>query len=254
MKRVILIFSIFLLLVQPVRASDQPKYLALTFDDGPSGVFTQRLLDGLAERQVHATFFLCGYRIRQYPDTARRIADEGHELGIHGDTHTFFTQLSPGGVCEDLAAARQSLEETTGKSATLLRPPGGLYDAEVLRQTVCADLPVILWSIDPEDWRRSDTGGIARQIIRQAESGDIILMHDLSNSSIDAALRVIDALEAQGFEFVTVSELALLSDTGMEPGRVYHQFVFPNRDGTDCAAQADPRNLLSGRFKILEKA
>lgn len=229
MKRILVFFLLCPLLLLPAHASDTPKYIALTFDDGPSGVFTERLLDGLAERDAHATFFLCGYRIEQFPDVAARIANEGHEVGTHGDAHKFFTSMKPAGVCSDLTAATEKIERATGRAPTLLRPPGGLYDASVLRQTVCADFPIILWSIDPEDWRRSDTAGIASHILKRASSGDIILMHDLSNSSVDAALRVIDTLKAEGYNFVTISELARLSDTPLEAGKVYHQFSFSEK-------------------------
>lgn len=224
--------------------SEQPKYIALTFDDGPSGRYTERLLDGLAEREIHATFFLCGYRVEQYPQLTARIAAEGHEVGNHGDSHAMFTGLSPKAVCEELAAAKEKIMAAGGGTPTVLRPPGGLYDAEVLKQTVCADLPIILWSIDSGDWHRSDSDGIARSIICQAKSGDIILMHDMSDSSVNAALKTVDALEKEGFVFVTVSELAYLSRQTLRGGEVYSRFVFdiPSKKATisECVAAAVP--------------
>ena len=105
MKRWICVVLLCTLCLLPVRAGEAERYLALTFDDGPSGRFTARLLDGLAERGVKATFFLCGYRIDQYPELTARIAAEGHEIGTHGNRHEFFTQLSAEEVCADLAAA-----------------------------------------------------------------------------------------------------------------------------------------------------
>lgn len=216
------------LLRTPCYEASQPKYIALTFDDGPSGRYTERLLDGLAVREVHATFFLCGYRVEQYPQLTARIAAEGHEVGSHGDAHAFFTKLTPEKVCEDLAAAKEKIQAAGGGTPTVLRPPGGLYDADVLRRTVCADLPIVLWSIDSGDWHRSDSDGIAQSIIRQAKSGDIILMHDMSDSSVSAALKTVDALEKEGFVFVTVSELAFLSCQRMNGGEVYSHFSFGN--------------------------
>ena len=109
-------------------------------------------------------------------------------------------------------------------SATLLRPPGGLYDAAVLQQTACADLPVILWSVDPEDWHVHDADAVTAHILRHAGPGSVILMHDLTDSSVTAALRVIDALQAQGYEFLTVSELAARSGTALRPGQAYCSF------------------------------
>ena len=231
---------LFSLLVLPVCAAGEEKYLALTFDDGPSGRFTARLLDALAEREVHATFFLCGYRIEQFPELTARIALEGHEIGTHGYAHKFFSGLSPKDVCCDLERAQRCIEDAGGEP-TLLRPPGGIFDAKVLRQSVCADLPVILWSVDPEDWRRSDSGAVAADIIREAKNGDIILMHDMSDSSVDAALRVIDALTAQGFRFFTVSELAALSGTPLQGGQAYYRFSFAKNDSiSEREAETEP--------------
>lgn len=226
MKRWAIVLMLLGLLKLPCSGLEQPKYIALTFDDGPSGKYTARLLDGLASREVHATFFLCGYRVEQYPELTARIASEGHEIGTHGDAHAFFNALSPEGVCEDLARAAEKIKAAGGGEPKLLRPPGGLYDAEVLRRTVCAELPIILWSIDSGDWHRSDSDGVAQSIIRQAKSGDIVLMHDMSDSSVSAALKTVDALEAEGFVFVTVSELAFLARQEMQGGEVYHHFSF----------------------------
>lgn len=239
MKRLLCVLLLGTLLTAQVYASDRPRYVALTFDDGPSGRFTARLLDGLAEREVHATFFLCGYRVELYAELAARIATEGHEIGSHGDAHRFFTQLSPAEVCTDLRAAEAKISEAAGQAPTLLRPPGGLYDMDVLRRAV--DLPVILWSVDPEDWNCFDSGVVTRRVVERTKSGDIILMHDLSDSSVDAALRIIDTLEAQGFEFVTVSELAYLSGTELQGGTAYHRFSFSKNASISARdARTDP--------------
>lgn len=111
MRRMICAAVLCCFLTLPSFAADTPKYLALTFDDGPSGRFTSRLLDGLAAREVHATFFLCGYRIEQYPELTARIAREGHEIGTHGYAHKFFNSLSAEGVCCDLSKAQRCIEE-----------------------------------------------------------------------------------------------------------------------------------------------
>ena len=228
MKRLFCLLSALALLLLPVHAAQPPQqYLALTFDDGPSGALTERLLDGLAARGVHATFFLCGYRIDLYPELAARIAAEGHETGTHGDTHSYFTSMSRAEVCRDLSEARRKLMEATGRAPTLLRPPGGLYDTAVLQQTACADLPVILWSVDPEDWRVHDADAVTAHILRHAEPGSVILMHDLTDSSVTAALRVIDALQAQGYQFLTVSQLAAYYGKALTPGESYRAFSPP---------------------------
>ncbi len=230
MKRIVCAFLLCALLLLPSFAAPEPLYLAMTFDDGPSGHFTARLLDALEERGVPATFFICGYRVEQFQTLTGRIAEAGHEIGMHGDSHQFFTQMSAQGVCRDLCEAEEKIEKATGQKPTLLRPPGGKYDTSVLRQSICADLPIILWSLDTDDWRRTDTNAIAAQIVRNAKNGDIILMHDMSDSSVDAALKAIDELQARGFQFVTVSQLAALSGTALSGCEVYHRFCMEKKD------------------------
>ncbi len=200
--------------------------MALTFDDGPSGHFTADLLDGLQERKVQATFFLCGYRIDQFPTLTARIAAEGHEIGAHGDSHSYFSDLSPLELCRDLNTCVEKIQHITEQRPKLLRPPGGIFDLQRLEQTDCADLPVILWSVDPEDWCCSSSETIAERVISKAAPGDMILLHDMSDSSVQAAFKLIDRLQAQGFRFVTVSELARLSGTELNGGRSYHSFSF----------------------------
>lgn len=241
MKKILCIIVCLLLPLPSVCASDAPKYIALTFDDGPSGRITNALLDGLAEREVHATFFICGYRTEQFPHVAKRIADEGHEIGVHGDQHTMFSQMSAAGVCADLAKAMQKIENASGQRPTLLRPPGGVYDLDVLKQTVCCDLPVILWSVDVEDWHRSNSSAIANDIAAQVKSGDIILLHDTKESSVNAALKLIDMLQERNFEFVTVSELAYLSCTKLAGSKAYYRFSFAKNASTcACDAETEP--------------
>ena len=111
------------------------KYVALTFDDGPSGALTRELLAGLKERGVKASFFLCGYRVEQYPKLAAQILQEGHEIGTHSDTHRFFGKLTAEEINRDLAASVEKIRRATGKNPTLLRPPGGIYKKSVLAKT-----------------------------------------------------------------------------------------------------------------------
>ena len=258
MKKIVCIL-VCLLMIPVVRASDQPKYIALTFDDGPSGRITNELLDGLAERDVKATFFICGYRVEQFSKTAARIAQEGHEIGVHGDRHIMFSRVSKREVCADLSSAMRKIEAAVGQKPTLLRPPGGIYDLDVLRQTVCCNLPVILWSVDVQDWNRSNSSAIAADIVSQAKNGDIILMHDTKESSVKAALKVIDILKSRGFEFLTVSELAQAFSEQLTGGKAYYQFRASKNDlissseaATEPCAKVGfpPPRPLSAVFKL----
>ncbi len=225
MIRKILLLLVLLPLVGLCSAnSEEGKFVALTFDDGPSGHYTAELLDGLEERGVKATFFLCGYRVDQFPTLTRRISEAGHEIGTHSDAHKFFSEMSPRELCKDLTTSVDKLREATGQEPTLLRPPGGIYDRKILRQTTCADLPIILWSVDPDDWCCNSSSTIVKRVLNKVSDGDIILLHDMSDSSVKAALEIVDRLQEQGYTFLTVSELAEQGGTELEGGKVYYCF------------------------------
>ena len=196
------------------------KYVAITFDDGPSGSITETLLDGLAKRGAKATFFLCGYRIDTYGSLPQKILDGGHEIGLHTDNHATLTKLSAAKVRKELQDVLDMLPE--GANVTLMRPPGGAFNSTT--KSVCADmgLSIIMWSVDPRDWATSDSSQVVSRIVSQVSDGSIILLHDLKSSSVRAALNVIDRLQAQGYEFVTVSELAEIKGRDLEPGEVYY--------------------------------
>ena len=208
---------------EPVEA-EPAGYVALTFDDGPSGPITERLLDGLKERGVHATFFLCGYRMEQYPAPVPRYLAEGHELGVHSTVHANLTKLSPGDLRRDLSDTVRAIETSAGVRPTLLRPPGGAYNEAVLEAAEAKGLSVILWSVDTRDWAARDADTVLSAMGRGVSDGDIILMHDMSQGSVDAALSLADDLRARGFVLVTVSQLAALRHRAMQPGRVYRNF------------------------------
>ena len=196
--------------------------MALTFDDGPSGRFTRRLLVGLEERQVQATFLLCGYRLEIYPELAKQIFEAGHEIGLHGYSHKDMAKLSRKELLQEIRDTRALLPD--GCDATFLRPPGG-SGTKLLEQVAAQeDLALLLWSVDPRDWAVHDASAVEAAVISQVQDGDVILLHDLSDSSVDAALSIIDRLHREGFRFVTVSQLAALRGIKMESGEIYTNF------------------------------
>ncbi len=208
----------------PEEAPQYTGYLALTFDDGPSGALTERLLDGLAERGAHATFFLCNYRIASYSSPMTRYLAEGHEVANHSANHTALTSLSALGIDKELDATNASVAGYTGVTPTLMRPPGGSYNNTVLEEISKRGMSCIIWSVDPMDWKVLNAEKVAQHIINNASDGDIILLHDLYATSVDAALMVIDELSQQGYAFVTVSELAAIKGYDLESGGVYTCF------------------------------
>ncbi len=194
-----------------------PKLIALTFDDGPRRSTTP-LLDGLAERGVPATFFLIGEQIPGHEDTLRRMVDEGHQLGIHSYTHVKLTGLNDADFASEVGRTRTVIQNAVGPMELLLRPPYGMVDAGVRRR---AGAPIILWSIDPEDWGDRNTAREVEQILQQAEDGAIILLHDIYPESVEAALQVVDALHGEGYYFVTISQLFAARGVSLEKGQVY---------------------------------
>jgi peptidoglycan/xylan/chitin deacetylase (PgdA/CDA1 family) len=208
-------------MVMPVSAKAE-KYVALTFDDGPSGRFTRKLLDGLKERDVKATFLLCGYRIKDYPKEAQRICDEGHEIGLHGYSHSCMAKMCQEELEREIADTLALLP--AGCRPAFLRPPGGKYSETVIDAAKQADLGILSWSVDPKDWASHDAKTIRQTVVQTIRDGDVVLLHDMSDSSVDAALAIIDELKAQGFAFVTVSDLAQRKGITIQPGKIYERF------------------------------
>lgn len=206
----------------PVHASQGEKLVCLTFDDGPSGRFTSRLLEGLEKYHVKATFLLCGYRIEQYPRLTQRIHDEGHEIGLHGYSHQSMKNMCRYTLSQELRKVWALLPEDC--EVTFLRPPGGLCNG--CTETVAKEfgLAILQWSVDPRDWASRDAAAIEKAVLSRVKDGDIILLHDMSDSSVDAALSLIPKLQRQGFRFVTASELAQAKGITPQPGKQYFRF------------------------------
>ena len=223
MRRICSLVLVLVLLALPVRAETATKYAALTFDDGPSGRFTAKLLEGLAARNVHATFFLCGYRLENYGNLAVQIRHQGHEIGLHGYSHDSMAEMSGSQLARELEDTLALLPD--GCVVNLMRPPGGQANQTVSDTAKAANLSVISWSVDPKDWATNDTDLILRRLLEQTEDGDVILLHDMSDSSVDAALALVDALTAQGYKFLTVSQLAMLRLKQLKPGESYSAFL-----------------------------
>ena len=194
------------------------KLIALTFDDGPRRSTTTALLDGLAERGVHATFFLIGAQVEGNEDVVRRMEAEGHQVGIHTYDHVALTGLNRADFDAQVGRTRALLSTVLGHGDFLLRPPYGMTDASVKAWAEC---PIIIWSIDPEDWRDQNTPREVEEVVSQARDGAIILMHDIFPASVDAALQIVDRLHAQGYLFVTVEELFAARHISLEPGKSY---------------------------------
>ena len=221
MRKCLAILLSLSLLILPAEAKET-KYVALTFDDGPSGKYTRKLLDGLYDRGVQATFLLCGYRMKDYPDLTRRIWEEGHEIGYHGFTHKNLKQMSRRDIAKELEDSQVLLPE--GCQPVFLRPPGGCCSDAVRQVAEVRNLAILNWSVDPRDWATHDTASIEHFVLKHVKDGDIVLLHDMSDSSVQAALDIVDVLLDQDYEIVTVSRLVRVRGVKLRPGRAYSSF------------------------------
>ena len=180
--------------------------IAITFDDGPSGRYTGRLLDGLKERNVKASFFLIGENAEENPVLVERIYKEGHLIGNHTYSHVQMTHLSEEAAVREIEKTDQVISAITGEHVAYMRPPFGAWQRELeVRMEV---LPV-LWSVDPLDWTTENVDEIVSKVVTEVEEGDIILLHDCYASSVEAALRIVDILQKEGYGFVTVDRLLI---------------------------------------------
>ena len=187
------------------------KEIAITFDDGPHKTNTPQLLDILKQRGIRATFFVVGQNATEYPDILKRIVAEGHELANHSYTHPVLASMSQSAVHEQLDKTHQAVLKATGVSMKLLRPPYGAL-SEPQRRTANSEFgyKVILWSVDPLDWKVRDAARVQNEILSHTQAGSIVLAHDIHKSTVDAMPETLDKLTEKGFKFVTVSELLAL--------------------------------------------
>ena len=221
MRRMVAVILIFCLFCPRAEAKSE-KYVALTFDDGPSGRYTRRLLEGLEARDVKATFLLCGYRLRENPKLAQAIFDQGHEIGLHGFSHNDMAKMTYREAAREIADTAALLPE--GCTPVFLRPPGGSIGQNGTNAARDAGLSLLNWSVDPRDWANHDAAAVETAVVENIQDGDVILLHDMCNCSVDAALAIIDRLQDQGFQFVTVSELARIKGVSPQPGVMYTCF------------------------------
>src|SRR5213595_2751145 len=183
-------------------------YIAITFDDGPSATLTPKLLDLLAAHHIKATFFVIGENVAEHPEIVARAAREGHEIGNHSWSHPNFGKMSDDNVRSQLRRTDDAIRSAMGNRPTLMRPPYGsitprekhwIHDEFGYR--------VILWDVDPYDWKRPGPAVVRNRILKETQPGSIVLSHDIHPGTIEAMPSTFETLEAKGFKFVTVSEL-----------------------------------------------
>lgn len=197
------------------QAKVDQKLIALTFDDGPYPPYTQRLLKVLKEKKIKATFFLVGENLRLHPEIAKEIQADGHEIALHAGSHQDLLKANPVELQENIALGKKLLKDTLGITPRFMRPPHGFKDWLVLDTLQANQLTAMNWSVIPRDWTNPGSATIATRVVEKAHSGAIVLLHDGDSpkkraprqQTVEAVTIIIDELQAQGYKFVTASQL-----------------------------------------------
>jgi peptidoglycan/xylan/chitin deacetylase (PgdA/CDA1 family) len=191
------------------------RQIALTYDDGPNDPHTLRLLEVLAKHGVQATFFLIGRYVQQRPDLAREIVQAGHVVGNHTFTHPLLTFMRDAEIRQELSQCRAALQDAIGEHSNLFRPPFGGRRPAVLRVARELGLEPVMWNVTGYDWTASPAEVIERKVAKQIRGGDVILLHDGGHKqmgadrsqTVIATDRLITRYKAEGYEFVTISQM-----------------------------------------------
>ena len=208
--------------IGPVDNYEGQKIVALTFDDGP-GPYTEELLDFLKQEGVRATFFVLGTRVDSYPRLIRRMAAEGHEVGNHSNAHNMLNRMDLVGVRKEMGACAEKIEKLLGYRPSVMRCPGGNTSATVTQYAQEAGIPIAYWSVDTRDWESRNKDAILNVAFGKngIKDGSIVLMHDIYKTTVEAAKEMILRLKAEGYVFVTTSELIEARRGGIVAGKQY---------------------------------
>lgn len=196
------------------------KVVAFTFDDGP-GKFTLNIVDALIENDAKATFFELGNRMKYSQDITKELVSKGMEVGSHTYSHKNLNNLSRRDILSEINSTNIIYNEITGLNIRFIRPPYGNLNEEVKKDITT---PIILWSLDTKDWLYKDDEKIYSYIINNIKDGDIVLMHDIHETTLEAVKRVLPVLSKMGYKVTTVGELASLKGYTLENEKVYTSF------------------------------
>lgn len=184
------------------------KYVALTFDNGPNPKVTPRVLETLKEHGATATFFMLGSQVDYYPEIVEQVAIEGHEIGNHSTNHPDFTNLSTEEIHQEIDKTNHLIEDAIGTKPTVTRPPYGAYNDDLIKIAKNNESPIVLWSVNSLDEKTLNADAVQKEIT----PGSIVLMHDTLSTTADALPELLDRLEREGYQFITVSQMLNLQD------------------------------------------
>lgn len=222
------LFPFFVLIAcgSPLSAAEAPivssvpngeNKIALTFDDGPHPVHTERILEILERYGVNATFFVIGENAESYPELVEAEKRGGHEVANHTFAHSYLKNVPRDELEMEIDRTRSIISDITESDPTLLRPPGGLFGKDLIDSVKTSGIKIVLWSVDTRDWEHPSSATVVKRVLDTVKSGDIILMHDYiagKSPTPEALETVIPTLLERGFKFVTVSELCASEEGG----------------------------------------
>ncbi len=204
------------------RVKTDKKRVLLTFDDGPSPIWTPEILDELKRENIKATFFMIGHHVQKYPDVARRVAQEGHTIGNHGYAHSVMFYYTPAEIEEEIKYTEHVIEKITGQKTKYFRPPKAWLRKRIKEKVRSMGYETILWSLNSKDWVSFNHKAIVKYISKNIKNGDILLFHDSGNVStteggnrrqtVKSISLLARTLRKKGFEFVSIEEL--INDRG----------------------------------------
>ena len=196
--------------------------IALTFDDGPSKRYTPAILDALKEYGANATFFVLGSNADNFPDILQRMVLEGNEIGNHTYSHKQLTTLSKENIEEEIIATQESIYDITHRYPDVIRPPYGSKNKTVME---CAKgKRIVTWSLDTRDWHDRDAKVVVERLLKQVQDGDIILMHDIHETTVESCATIVPELINRGYELVTIHTLAAANGVDLAAGETYYGF------------------------------
>ena len=196
------------------------KLIAFTFDDGPSYIGTNKLLDNLDKYNARVTFFVLGSRVENYKDTLTKAYKMGNTIGNHTYSHSNLLKLDNYSVMDEIKKTNEAIKNITGSETIYLRPPYGNINSDIKN---ISNMYTILWDLDTEDWKNKDKDRIADYIVSNAHDGAIVLLHDLYETSVDGALLAMERLEKEGYAFVTIDEMIKIKDIQLDINKNYYQ-------------------------------
>lgn len=195
------------------------KLIAFTFDDGPSYIGTNKLLENLDKYNARVTFFVLGSRITNYKDTLKKAYDMGNLIGSHTYSHQNLLQLDKYTILEEIKKTNEAIKEITNEDTLYLRPPYGNINLDIKE---LANMYTILWDLDTEDWKYKDKNKISDYVVENAQDGSIVLLHDLYETSVDGALLAMEKLQNEGYAFVTIEEMAIIKNKKLDKQESYY--------------------------------